>query len=107
MLNRRIRFPATRRPIVIASRWLKAKLPNQLQRNAVRNTVIGPGLATFDVQFRAELFNILNHPSFAVPSSPGNTGIFDSIGAPSSVAGLLTSTTTTAREIQFALKVIW
>jgi hypothetical protein len=61
----------------------------------------------FNAQFRAEFFNILNHTNFAVPVSPGNTDIFDSRGAPTGVTGLLTSTTTTAREIQFALKVAW
>jgi hypothetical protein len=42
-----------------------------------------------------------------VPLSPNNTDIFDSTGAATGVAGLLTSTTTTAREIQFALKLVW
>jgi hypothetical protein len=60
-----------------------------------------------NMQFRAEFFNILNRPNFAVPVSPDHTDIFDSTGAPTGVAGLLTSTTTTAREIQFALKVSW
>jgi hypothetical protein len=59
------------------------------------------------VQFRAEFFNILNHANFAVPLSPDNTDIFDSSGAPTEVTGRLTSTTTTAREIQFALKLMW
>jgi hypothetical protein len=61
----------------------------------------------FNVQFRAEFFNILNRANFTVPISPNNTDIFDSSGAPTGVAGLLTSTTTTAREVQFALKLIW
>jgi hypothetical protein len=61
----------------------------------------------FNVQFRAEFFNILNHANFAVPVTPDNTDIFDSTGAATGVAGLLTSTTTTAREIQFALKLVW
>jgi hypothetical protein len=95
-----------------------------LRGNAGRNSLIGPGTSeldfsifknnpikkiseSFNVQFRAEFFNILNHPNFAVPSTPGNTDIFDSTGTLSAVAGLLTATTTTAREIQFALKVIW
>jgi hypothetical protein len=39
--------------------------------------------------------------------TPNNTDIFDSTGAPTGVAGLLTSTTTTGREIQFALRIIW
>jgi hypothetical protein len=95
-----------------------------LRGNAGRNILIGPGTSNldfsvfknnyvkrisenFDVQFRAECFNILNHVNFAVPITPDNTDIFDSTGAPTGVAGLLTSTTTTAREIQFALKLIW
>jgi hypothetical protein len=95
-----------------------------LRGNAGRNILIGPGTSeldfsifknnpikkiseTFNVQFRAEFFSILNHANFAVPTAPGNTDIFDSTGALSDVAGLLISTTTTAREIQFALKVIW
>jgi hypothetical protein len=61
----------------------------------------------FNLQFRAELFNILNHANFSPPVTPDRTDIFDSSGSPTGVAGLLTSTTTTAREIQFALKLIW
>jgi hypothetical protein len=95
-----------------------------LRGNAGRNILTGPGTMnldfsvfknnpvkriseSFNVQFRLEVFNILNHANFAVPVSPDNTDIFDSTGAPTGVAGLLTSTTTTAREIQFALKIIW
>jgi hypothetical protein len=92
--------------------------------NAGRNILVGPGTANldfsvfknnyikrisenFNVQFRAELFNMLNHANFSVPVTPDNVTIFDSTGAPVAAAGLLTSTTTTAREVQFALKVIW
>jgi hypothetical protein len=95
-----------------------------LRGNSGRNTLIGPGITNldfsvyknnyvkriselFNVQFRAEVFNILNHSNFAVPVAPDNTDIFDGLGAPTGVAGLLTSTTTTAREIQFGLKIIW
>jgi TonB dependent receptor len=95
-----------------------------LRGNAGRNILIGPGLTNldfsvfknnrvrkisenFNVQFRAEFFNILNHANFAVPITPDNTDIFDSTGAPTGVAGRLTSTTTTAREIQFGLKLVW
>jgi hypothetical protein len=95
-----------------------------LRGNAGRNILTGPGLSaldfsifknnpvkriseTFNVQFRAEFFNILNRANFAVPIAPDNTDIFDSTGAPTGAAGLLTSTTTTAREIQFALKLVW
>jgi outer membrane receptor protein involved in Fe transport len=95
-----------------------------LRGNAGRNTLIGPGLTEFDfsvyknnyirrisenfnVQFRAEMFNLFNHANFAPPASPTNTDIFDSSGAPTGAAGVLSSTVTTAREIQFALKFIW
>jgi hypothetical protein len=95
-----------------------------LRGNAGRNILIGPGTSNldfslfknnyvkrisenFNAQFRAELFNVLNHANFAVPITPDNTDIFDSTGAPTGAAGLLTSTTTTAREIQFALKLSW
>ena len=95
-----------------------------LRGNSGRNILIGPGLSNldfsvfknnyvrrisedFNVQFRAEFFNVLNHTNFAVPVTPDNVLIFDSTGAPTGVAGLLTSTTTTAREMQFALKLVW
>jgi hypothetical protein len=95
-----------------------------LRGNAGRNILNGPGLANldfsvfknnsvkrisenFNVQFRAELFNILNRANFAVPNTPNNTDIFDSKGGSAGAAGLLTSTTTTSRQIQFALKFIW
>jgi outer membrane receptor protein involved in Fe transport len=95
-----------------------------LRGNSGRNILIAPGISnvdfsvfknnsikriseSFNVQFRAEFFNILNHANFSPPVTPDNTDIFDSTGAPTGVAGLLTSTTTTSREIQFALKFIW
>ena len=95
-----------------------------LRGNAGRNILISPGVTSldfslfknnyikrvsekFNIQFRAEIFNILNHPNFAPPVTPDNTDIFDGTGASTGVAGLLTKTTTTAREIQFAVKVIF
>jgi len=95
-----------------------------LRGNAGRNILIGPGVTSldfsifknnyirriserFNIQFRAELFNILNHPNFAPPVNPTNTDIFDGTGTLNPTAGLLTKTTTTAREIQFAIKVIF
>jgi hypothetical protein len=61
----------------------------------------------FNIQFRAEIFNLLNHANFAPPITPDNTDIFDATGTPTGVAGLLSRTTTTAREIQFAIKIIF
>ncbi len=95
-----------------------------LRGNAGRNIIIGPGLTNvdlsffknnhikrisenFNVQFRAEIFNILNHANFAPPTTPDNTDIFDGTGAGTGVEGLLSRTTTTAREVQVAVKIIW
>ena len=84
--------------------------------NLGRDTLIGPGLATWDfsalkdialrerlrLQFRAELFNILNHPNFNTP----NAVVFTPSGV-SPTAGVITSTSTTSRQIQFGLKLLW
>jgi hypothetical protein len=90
--------------------------------NEGRNSLIGPGLANFDtslfknnpikkiserfnVQFRAEFFNIFNRPNFVPPTD--NETLFDQTGAPVAGAGQVTRTSTTSRQIQFALKFIW
>jgi len=84
--------------------------------NLGRNTLIGPGLATWDfalkkdtsfsdrwrVQFRAEFFNLFNRPNFLPPS----LGVFSSNGAPVGSAGQITDTFD-AREIQFGLKLVF
>jgi len=85
--------------------------------NLGRNTLTGPGLATVDFsllknlnltetkrfQFRAEFFNLFNHANFALPDfSP-----FLGSGARDAQAGRITSTNTTARQIQLALKFIF
>lgn len=98
--------------------------PNPLNRlgDAGRNSLIGPGLVdldfsvfknnyipriseNFNVQFRAEIFNSLNRANFNPPTD--HLDVFDQTGAPAAGAGLIDSTSTTAREIQFAVKVIW
>ena len=90
--------------------------------NGGRNSIRGPGLVdldfsvfknnyvrriseTFNAQFRAEMFNILNHPNFLSPTAAA--AIFNVSGAPVGGAGLITGTSTTSRQIQFGLKVIW
>ena len=97
-----------------------------LRGNSGRNLLTGPGTTNldfsvfknnsikrisenFNVQFRAEFFNVMNHANFAIPSlALGRTDIFDSTGAPQpSTAGVLNSTNTPGREIQFALKFGW
>jgi hypothetical protein len=90
--------------------------------NAGRNSIVGPGLMDFDVslfknnyikkiseafnvQFRAEFFNVFNRANFAVPVD--NQTLFDSHGNPVAGAGAIDQTSTPSREIQLALKVIW
>jgi carboxypeptidase family protein len=90
--------------------------------NVGRDTYIGPGLATWDfsvlkntrireslnLQFRAEIFNLLNRANFNTPNlivftpptTTNQTGL-------SGTAGAITSTSTTARQVQFALKLLW
>ncbi len=81
-----------------------------------RDTFFGPGLATWDfsalketsihermsLQFRAEIFNLLNRANFNTP----NLIVFTPSGV-SGTAGAITSTSTTSRQVQFGLKLIW
>jgi hypothetical protein len=84
--------------------------------NVGRDTLIGPGLATWDfsvlkdtqirerlnLQFRAEIFNLLNRANFNLP----NAVVFTPSGV-SPTAGAITSTSTTSRQVQFGLKLRW
>jgi len=90
--------------------------------NAGRNTLIGPGLSnldfslvknnyvkrfseSFNIQFRAEFFNLLNHPNFSPPVV--NNTIFGANGMAVTTAGLITTTSTSSRQLQFGLKFEW
>lgn len=89
-----------------------------LRGTARRNSLVGPGLVNLDfsafkntyvterlnVQFRVEVFNIANRSNFLPPSS---TDLFSSTGAPVATYGRITANSTTAREIQFGLKLIF
>ena len=84
--------------------------------NVGRDTLRGPGLATWDfsllkdthlrerlnLQFRAEMFNLLNRANFNLP----NAVVFTPSGV-SPTAGVITSTSTTSRQVQFGLKLLW
>jgi len=84
--------------------------------NVGRDEYTGPGLATWDfsvlkniplrerfnLQFRGELFNMLNRANFNTP----NVVVFTPSGL-SPTAGKINSTSTTSREVQFALKLLW
>jgi len=91
--------------------------------DAGRNVGRGPGLADWDaslfknirvpriseycnLQFRFEAFNSLNHTNFGPPTST-SLQLFTQALAPIPSAGNLTSTSTTSRQLQFALKVLW
>jgi Carboxypeptidase regulatory-like domain len=86
--------------------------------NVGRDVLTGPGLATWDfsvmknthlfekldLQFRAEIFNLLNRANLDTP----NLIVFTSAAsAPSPVAGTFTQTSTTSRQVQFGLKLLW
>ena len=63
----------------------------------------------FNIQFRAEMFNIFNHSNLAPPqpcSGDCNAGIFNPDGSSASV-GNISQLAGNPREIQFALKVQW
>jgi hypothetical protein len=92
--------------------------PNGTYRNVGRDVLVGPGLAELDasllkntamservnLQFRAEFFNLLNRANFATP----NAVVFSSAATtPSSTAGVITATSTTSRQIQLGLKLVW
>ena len=90
--------------------------------NAGRDIISGPGLAIWDfsvlknttiheraqLQFRIEIFNLLNRANFNTPNlitftpptTKNPTGV-------SGTAGAITSTATTARQLQFGLKLLW
>ncbi len=85
--------------------------------NSGRNQYIGPGVNDFDlsliknnkfgerynVQFRAEFFNVFNHTNFSVPDRT-SAQLFNQSLARVQSAGSLNSTSTSSRQIQFALK---
>ncbi|HEX5282843.1 MAG TPA: carboxypeptidase regulatory-like domain-containing protein [Bryocella sp.] len=84
--------------------------------NVRRDSLSGPGLGTWDfsgqkdtaigermtLQFRGEIFNLLNRANFNTP----NLIAFTPTGV-SATAGAITNTSTTSRQVQFALKLLW
>lgn len=99
--------------------------PNpHLRGNTSRNVITGPGLAdldmslfknnyvkkiseTFNIQLRAEVFNVANHTNFNPPNN-NNEQLYNGSLAPLSTGGVLsTPTATTSRQLQFAVKIIF
>jgi hypothetical protein len=86
--------------------------------NVGRNVLQGPNLFEtdlslarkfnlgehFNLQFRAECFNVLNHTNLNTPNPVVYTA---ATGAPSPTAGFITSTATTSRQVQLGLKLLW
>jgi hypothetical protein len=85
--------------------------------NLGRDTLIIPGVANFDLslsksvsiwervslQVRTEVFNLLNRANLGLPA----TRVFDNRGRRSGNAGFVSSTNTTARQIQFGLRLVF
>ena len=86
--------------------------------NVGRNVLNGPSLVETDLslakrfsiservglQFRAELFNIINHTNL---NTPNPVVYAAATGGPSPTAGVITSTATTSRQVQLGLKLLW
>jgi hypothetical protein len=120
--------PAFAGPVILGkpSQWFNpnaflAPPPNSgFYGNLGRDTLIGPGLAAWDfsafkttkfderlaLEFRAEIFNLLNRANLNTP----NLITFTASGATtktSGTAGAITTTSTTSRQVQFGLKLMW
>ena len=87
--------------------------------NAGRNILTGPGLANLDLsflkgtpihklgesgklEFRAEIFNLLNHTNFGMPNNTTFNGTNRN-----AVAGQILTTSTKSRQIQLALRLLF
>src|SRR5439155_27295277 len=84
--------------------------------NAGRNSLRSDGLKNFDLglsrsfrfteqvslQFRSEVFNLVNHPNFALPNKSAASGSFGTISR-----AAFQSQTGAQRQIQFAAKILF
>ena len=91
--------------------------PSGTLGNLARSTIIGPGLAELDaslkkrfrlteskqLEFRSEAFNLTNRVNFRIPAQAQRV-VINKGNVVNSSAGALTQTTTTARQIQFSLR---
>lgn len=91
-----------------------------------RNDVRGPGFFTVNfsivkdtpisalgeagkIQFRVETFNLLNRANFQTPLGTGYTNNSQALATPNPIssAAVVTGTSSTSRQIQFGLKIMF
>jgi hypothetical protein len=95
--------------------------------DAGRNTIVGPHLVNvdlsmmknfpirriseaFNIQFRAEIFNVFNHSNLLPPEPVnGSAGgqVLNTDGSPTAGAGGMDTLSGQPRDVQFALKLMW
>ena len=111
-------------PVILGSpdRWFDPNAfvvpPNGTYGNVGRDSFRGPSLNELDIsliknthltertnlELRGEMFNVLNQANFNTP----NLIVYSSAAAPpSGSAGVITSTSTSSRQMQVALKLVW
>jgi len=110
------------------ARWFKPNCfqiaPQGTQGNSGRNTIIGPPLWSMDnslnkdfrvpqiseqfkIQFRAEFFNSLNHPTFRNPFATLYVNCTNATCPADPRAGRLLATNSQPRQVQFGLKFLF
>jgi hypothetical protein len=81
----------------------------QLDMSLFKNTKIPSISETFNLQFRAEFFNVLNHTNFLAPGFLNNGGqdnsVYDADG--SALPTALDATSTSSRQIQLGVKILF
>jgi hypothetical protein len=96
--------------------------PANILGNLARNSILGPELSNLDVsifkdnhlrriadllnlQLRAEIFNVVNHPNFLPPLD--HRSVFNAQGQLINGAGQIDTTSTTSRQLQLGIKAVW
>ena len=113
--------PVAQTSTVPAGGDLQSALNQARPFNAPRDSGILPGVYRWDMRFNKDIHlsrnndafrlgfsvvaaNLLNHTNL---NTPNPVVYAAAIGDPSPTAGLITSTTTTSRQIQLGLKLLW
>ena len=76
--------------------------------SVMKDTAISKISEQFRIQFRAEFYNIFNHPAFALPTYLNFvSGATVGTGAINPSAGVIASTVASSRQIQFGVKILF